>query len=43
MEGSQTILDPPEATGGASSKAIEKKPMIFSFGAWSILAWKLSN
>ncbi|AAW41182.2 kinesin, putative [Cryptococcus deneoformans JEC21] len=31
MEGSQTILDPPEATGGASSKAIEKKPMIFSF------------
>lgn len=31
MEGGQTILDPPESTGGASSKAIEKKPMIFSF------------
>ncbi|WVO20454.1 uncharacterized protein IAS62_001751 [Cryptococcus decagattii] len=31
MEGGQTILDPPESTRGASLKAIEKKPMIFSF------------
>lgn len=38
MEGGQTILDPPESTGGASSKAIEKKPMIFSFGALSMPA-----
>lgn len=42
MEGGQTILDPPESTGGASSKAIEKKPMIFSFGASSMPARELN-
>lgn len=31
MEGSQTILDPPEIQAG-SGKATEKKPMVFSFG-----------
>ncbi|WVO17419.1 hypothetical protein L204_105111 [Cryptococcus depauperatus] len=31
MEGNQTILEPPEPTGSASAKAIEKKSMTFSF------------
>ncbi|WVQ95660.1 hypothetical protein IAU59_002758 [Kwoniella sp. CBS 9459] len=31
MEGKQTILDPPEKGGQASSRATEKKPMNFSF------------
>jgi hypothetical protein len=31
MEGTQTILDPPEVAD-KSSKATEKKPMTFSFG-----------
>ncbi|WRT70718.1 uncharacterized protein IL334_007716 [Kwoniella shivajii] len=31
MEGSQTILDPPEQTGSTSVRATEKKPMSFSF------------
>lgn len=33
MEGFQTILEPPEAVAG-SSKATEKKPMVFSFGTF---------
>jgi len=32
MDGSQTILDPPENIGPTSSKATEKKTMNFSFG-----------
>lgn len=32
MEGTQTILEPPEVTAG--SRAIEKKPHVFSFGAY---------
>ena len=34
MEGTQTILEPPESSGPMSSKATEKKPMTFSFGEW---------
>lgn len=31
MEGGQTIIDPPDQQG-ASSRALDKKPMVFSFG-----------
>lgn len=31
MEGGQTILDPPDQQAG-SSRAADKKPMVFSFG-----------
>jgi hypothetical protein len=36
MDGNQTILDPPDNSGASSSKATEKKPMHFSFGAWAL-------
>jgi hypothetical protein len=34
MEGTQTILEPPEQTA-SSSRATEKKSQVFSFGAFT--------